>query len=142
MKTFHGPVFIAQFLSIAVVMLVAASCSSVAPTSRTGAVHTINVAEGPDPEELSVRAGDEVRWVNLRTQSIEIDLVKVNPETLSCNRGFFDALKFARDFATLNPNESASACFVISGDVNYNIRMESALPGGQKIVSGVVRVGN
>jgi hypothetical protein len=25
--------------------------------------------------------------------------------------------------------------------VNYNIRMESALPGGEKIVSGVVRIG-
>jgi hypothetical protein len=46
-----------------------------------------------------------------------------------------------QDSATIKANESASLCFTKAGVLSYNIRMESALPGGKTIVSGVVRIG-
>ena len=128
-------------MSLAGVVLLVAACAAGPTTSRTGAIHDITVIDGPDPADLMVNPGDEVRWVNRRTQSIKIELVETNPETLSCNRGFSDELGFPRDFATVTRGDTASACFAITGDVTYNLRMESALPGGIKIVSGLIRVG-
>lgn len=131
---------IVRLMSLAGVVLLTAACASSPTTTRTGAIHDITVIEGPDPADLMVNPGDEVRWVNRRTLAIKIDLVKTNPELLSCSRGFSDILGFPREFATLRPGDTVSACFVVTGDVNYNLRMESALPGGMTIASGVIRV--
>lgn len=46
-----------------------------------------------------------------------------------------------QESAILKGNDSASICFSKAGVVNYNLRMESALPGGQAISSAVVRIG-
>ena len=140
MRQSYLPFSVARSLSLAWIVLLAAACAASPTTSRTGAIHDVTVTEGPDPADLMVNPGDEVRWVNSRTASIQIDLVKTNPELLSCNRGFSDFLGFPRAFAELSAGETASACFVLTGDVQYNLRMESALPGGMKFVSGVIRV--
>jgi plastocyanin len=89
---------------------------------------------------LTVNPGDEVRWVNKRTQSIEIDLLETRIRELTCNRGFTDVCGGPRENVILVANGTASACFPIAGMIRYNVRMESALPGGKKIVSGVVKV--
>ncbi len=111
------------------------------PTSRSGVVHDIRVAEGPEPADLVVNPGDEVRWVNSRTLPLRIDLVNVKAEDMSCERGFSNLFGVVRESATIKPNESASVCFTKPGVVNYNLRMESALPGGKNIVPGVIRIG-
>jgi plastocyanin len=112
------------------------------PTSRSGAVHDIRIAEGPEPADLIVNPGDEVRWVNMRTLPVRVDLVNVKHEDTSCERGFSNMVGTVQESATIKANDSASICFTKAGVVNYNLRMESALPGGEAISSGVVRVGN
>lgn len=128
----------------AIIIVTAATVAACAgpATSRTGAVHDIRVAEGPEPADLIVNPGDEVRWVNSRTLPIRVDLVNLNSEDLSCERGFSNFFGIRRESATITPNGTASACFTKPGVVSYNLRMDSALPGGRVIVPGVVRIGS
>ena len=133
---------ILRVMGLATAVLVVAACAAGPMTSRTGTVQDIVIEEGPEPTELTVNAGDEVRWINRRTEFIQIDLVNFDPNTLSCNRWFSNFLGGGREFAVLQANETVSACFSISGSVRYNIRMETALSAGMKIVPGVIRVGN
>lgn len=128
------------FCSLMAVALLASACAH-PPTTRSGAVHDIRIIEGPDPADLIINAGDEVRWVNARSLPLRVDLVGVKHEDLSCERGFSNIVGTVQETATVKPNESASACFTKAGVINYNLRMESPLPGGEKIASGVVRVG-
>lgn len=111
-------------------------------TTRTGAVHDIRIAEGPEPADLIVNPGDEVRWVNTRTLPLRVELVNVKLSELSCERQFSNIFGVTREAATVDPNETASACFTQAGVVNYNLRMDSALPGGKVIIPGVIRIGN
>lgn len=111
-------------------------------TTRTGDVHDIKIAEGPEPNDLIVNPGDEVRWVNTRTLPIRVDLVNVQSQDLSCEREFSNLFGAIRESATIKPNETASACFTKPGVLNYNLRMDSALPGGKVVVPGVIRIGN
>ncbi len=124
---------------VAALALFVAACAG-PNTTRTGGVHDIRVTEGPEPADLLVRVGDEVRWVNGRALPIRLDLVNVNSEDISCERGFSNLFGMHRDSATIKANETASTCFTKPGVVKYNVRMDSALPGGTKVVSGVVRI--
>ncbi|MDH4252802.1 MAG: hypothetical protein OEV27_16610, partial [Nitrospira sp.] len=54
-----------RLVSLVVILGSIVACAGVA-TTRTGAVHDIRVTEGPDPADLLVNPGDEVRWVNAR----------------------------------------------------------------------------
>lgn len=125
--------------AVAVVLLVAACVGPT--TTRTGAVHDIRIAEGPEPADLIVNPGDEVRWVNARTLPLRIDLVNVKSDELSCERRFSNIFGVTQESATIEPNGTASACFVKAGVVNYNLRMDSALPGGKVVVPGIIRIG-
>jgi plastocyanin len=128
--------------AIGAVALVVLSVACAGPaTSRSGAVHDIRITEGPEPADLIVNPGDEVRFVNARTLPLRVDLVNVNAEDVSCRRGFSSFFGAHQESTTIQPNESGSACFSKAGIVNYNLRMESALPGGKKIIPGVIRVG-
>lgn len=140
MHTSQRAVPFTRSMGVVAVLVLAAACAGPA-TTRTGAVHDIRVAEGPEPADLIVNPGDEVRWVNSRTLPIRVDLVNVKSDDLSCERGFSNIFGAVRESATIKPNETASACFSKSGVVNYNLRMDSALPGGRAIVPGIVRIG-
>ncbi|MDO9116525.1 MAG: hypothetical protein Q7U39_01090 [Nitrospira sp.] len=127
-------------IGVGVFALLVVGCAH-PPTSRSGAVHDIRVIEGPEPVDVVVNPGDEVRWVNARNLAVRVDLVGIKREDLSCERGFSNLFGMFRESATIDPNKSASVCFSTAGAVGYNVRMDSALPGGKKIVPGVVRIG-
>ncbi len=111
-------------------------------TTRSGEIHTIKIEKEPEPADIVVNIGDEVRWVNHRSLPVRLDLVADAQDTLSCERGFSNFLGMKRESATIAPNESVAACFSKVGVVKYNLRMESALPGGKAITSGTVQVGD
>lgn len=127
-------------------LLVVLSVSLVAcagpQTTRSGDIHTINIEVEPHPADLVVNVGDEVRWVNHRTLPVRLDLVTDVHENLSCERGFSNFLGMKSEHATIKPNESVAACFSKVGVIKYNLRMDSALPGGKAITSGTVQVGD
>ncbi|CAI4031480.1 hypothetical protein DNFV4_01902 [Nitrospira tepida] len=112
-------------------------------TTRSGEIHTVKIEKEPEPADLVVNVGDEVRWVNHRTLPVRLDLILGDAsEQLSCQRGFSNFVGMKRDSAEISPNDSVAACFSKVGVVKYNIRMESALPGGRAITSGTVQVGD
>ncbi len=122
------------------IVLLAAACA-VPTTTRSGVVRDIRIAEGPEPADLIVNPGDEVRWVNARTLPLRVDLVNVKSDELSCERRFSNIFGVIQESATIEPNGTASACFAKAGVVNYNLRMDSALPGGKVVVPGIIRIG-
>jgi plastocyanin len=130
----------------AVLLMTSAGCASVPTTSRTGTIHEVSFAEHLSPVNLTVRQGDEVRWVNKRSLPVTVEFLEGALGDVSCEEGFSQrALRNLRarrqDSTTIQPNASASLCFTAIGLVPYNVRMESALAGGQTIESGTVRVG-
>ena len=110
--------------------------------SRSGEIHTVNIEQDIHPADLIVNIGDEVRWVNHRTLPVQLDLVGDVHDGLSCERGFSNFLGMKAESTTIKANESAAACFSKVGVIKYNLRMDSALPGGKAITSGTVQVGD
>lgn len=114
---------------------------SIADTTRTGTIHTVNFEEHMTPVNLYVQPGDEVRWVNQRSTPVTVEFLGDALENVTCQSGFSSLLRRQQETATIEPNESASLCFEKAGTVTYNARMESPVAGGQMIESGTIRVG-
>lgn len=131
-----------RLVSLVAIMSSIPACGAGTTTTRTGAVHDIRMTEGPDPADLVVNLGDEVRWVNARTGNVRVELVMMDTDQLSCNRGFSSMLGMTQDFAEVKPNRTASACFSKPGVIKYNLRMETTLPGGRAVASGLIRIGS
>lgn len=121
---------------------VSACAVSTPPTTRTGEVHDVKIEEGLAPAILTVGVGDEVRWVNHRSRPVRIDFLGEALDEVSCQRGFTNWIGMQKESAIVAVNESASLCFAKAAVIDYNVRMDSALPGGKQIVRGEIRVGN
>lgn len=118
-----------------------ACAMSTPPTTRSGEIHDVKIEEGIEPTTLSAGIGDEVRWVNHRSSDVRIDFLDGALDEVSCQRGFTSWMGMQKESTTVAANKSASLCFSKAGVVLYNVRMNSALPGGKQIVQGEVRVG-
>ena len=111
-------------------------------TSRSGEIQTVNIETESHPANVRVNVGDEVRWVNHRSMPVYLELVGNVYDTLSCERGFSNFLGMKSESVKIKPDKSVSACFSNVGLTKYNLRMESAVPGGKEITSGTVQVGD
>lgn len=124
--------------SIAVALL--AGCAGLPQTSRTAVIHEVKFEAGLVPADLTVRVGDEIRFVNHRTLPVLIDIPGLNADMLSCDRGFTGMMGGVTELKELDPSKSASLCFSKPIAISYNARMRSADPGGMKIEPGTIRV--
>lgn len=129
----------------AALLVTAAGCASMPTTSRTGTIHEVRFSERMSPTDLSVLAGDEVRWVNQRTLPVTVEFLGDALSTISCERGFStrglaNMRGRLQESTTIKADETASLCFTTAGTVTYNARMESAVAGGETIESGTVRI--
>jgi plastocyanin len=106
-----------------------------AKSSRTGAIHDIRIGEAITPEQLMVKPGDEVRWINGRSASGQIVFTDTLRDRVSCQNRFT-----GRDSTKIDPNEYVSLCFSSPGTYKYTARMGSPVPGGEKNLSGIVVV--
>jgi plastocyanin len=133
-------------LTLLVTLLATAGCAAVAgtagiaSTTRTGTIHEVRFAQQMSPTELWVRPGDEIRWVNQRSEPVSVQFLESALANVTCQSGFSSLLRRQQDAATIKPNESASLCFGKVGTVTYNARMDSPVAGGQVIESGTIRV--
>jgi plastocyanin len=103
--------------------------------TRTGAIHDIRIGESISPAELTVRPGDEVRWVNSRSAGGHIVFTDSLRDRVSCQHRFS-----GKDSTRVDPNEYVSLCFSSPGTYKYIARMGSPVPGGEKNLSGLVVV--
>ena len=126
-------------------LLVMAGCQTGSPLSseqrelakftRTGAIHDIRIGEVVTPPQLTVKPGDEVRWVNVRSAPGQLVFTDTLVDRVSCQNKFG-----GKDATTLLPNDYISLCFSSPGTYKYIARMGSPVPGGEKNLSGIVQV--
>ena len=127
---------------MAVACAVLSACSSIPQTTRTAAIHDISITDALKNDNLVVQPGDEIRWVDLRK-----DTGTCRYPQSGCGRFGLPARLLqldgaAQETAELGENETASLCFKKAQIINYNVRAETALGGGMKILPGTVRIDN
>jgi len=104
-----------------------AGCESMPPTvTRSGDVKDIIIGDTLSPGEVLVSPGDEVRWVNKRAEPVRIVFLSpVSDKQLLCKNNFGE-LMTPSNAATLDTNETASACFRDPGYVRLTSPVVSA----------------
>jgi plastocyanin len=126
---------------LGVALLFVLGCQAVPSVTRTGDVKDIIIGDDLSSREIAVNTGDEVRWINKRTQPVRvIFLDAVLDKQLSCKNNVGGWMT-PSDTARLDKNETASACFRDPGYFRYIVRMESALTTGDINIQGVIKVG-
>ena len=126
---------------LGVALLFVLGCQGMPTVTRTGDVKDIIIGDNLTSSETAVNTGDEVRWINKRTQPVRvIFLDAVLDKQLSCKNNVGGWMT-SSDTAQLATNESASVCFRDPGYFRYIVRMESAKTTGDINVQGVIKVG-
>lgn len=127
-----------SIMALAVLLLAACSHSPTASKTRsemeagtkTGMVKNIVVSNTITPDALTVQAGDEVRWINQRQDSVTVTINGPLEHNVSCRNGFSKAMGMGVDNSTtLASNETAGLCFSRVGTVNYSVRPSSETNG-------------
>ena len=118
-----------------------AACTNMPDVTRTGKVTNVIVRDDITPKDVTVSAGDEVRWINQRTGAIRVEFIDPIANRITCNNGFNRFMGMGQDqTANLGPDGTASLCFSQKGAKRYVVRMDSTTPGGETNVSGSVKV--
>jgi plastocyanin len=126
---------------LGVALLLVLGCQGTPTVTRTGDVKDIIIGDDLSSKEIAVNTGDEVRWINKRTQPVRVVFLDpVSDKQLSCKNNVGGWMT-PSDTAQLGKNETASACFRDPGFFRYIVRMESALTTGDINVQGVIKVG-
>ncbi len=129
-----------RYLGVALVFSVL-GCQGMPTVTRTGDVKDVIIGDNLTSSETTVNTGDEVRWVNKRTQPVRvIFLDAVSDKQLSCKNNVGGWMT-PSDTAQLGKNETASVCFRDPGYFRYIVRMESSKTTGDINVQGVIKVG-
>ncbi|HEY6043708.1 MAG TPA: hypothetical protein VIU43_02320 [Nitrosospira sp.] len=112
------------------VLLLTAGCSSTSYSSKASKMHTVNVGPKIEPLQINAGRGDEVRWVNQRSEPIAVVFPKTDAVPISCRTGFktIDQTALA---AVVPPNGSASLCFAELGKYNYQVRLDENIPSAE-----------
>jgi plastocyanin len=107
----------------------APACASMPASPKATTVHTVKVGPNIEPLQINAGKGDEVRWVNQRSQPIAVIFPKSDDARISCRSGFksIDSVLSA----VVPPNASASMCFSELGKYDYQVRLDENLPGAE-----------
>jgi plastocyanin len=111
---------------------------TVPETSRTAVVHDIRVSlTDIAPPELRVNVGDEVRFINDKTQPVRVILIEAG-KSIACNKGFNGTIDQEAD---IKPGQYASFCFNKTGTIKYMAREQTAVTGGEQVLSAQIHIG-
>jgi len=138
-----------SLLALTLISLAACSSSPTASKTRsemeagtkTGTVKNIVITETITPTSLTVRAGDEVRWINQRQEPVTVNIDGPLEHNVSCRNGFSKAMGMGIDNSTtLSSNETAGLCFSRIGTVNYSVRPSSDSSASLATAQGSISV--
>jgi plastocyanin len=119
------------------------SATTVKPESevgvRTGSVRNIAVSDTITPDSLTVRAGDEVRWINQRKRPVTVKFQEPLEHAISCQRGFMKNMG-VENAALIAPNESAGLCFTQVGSKHYTVTADEDDRGRPTPGTGTITV--
>ena len=136
---------------LALTFLSVAACSS-SPTAsktqsdmevgtKTGMVKNIVITDTVTPTALTAHAGDEVRWINQRQESVIVSIEGPLDHRVSCRNGFSKAMGMGVDNSTtLASNETAGLCFTRIGTVTYSVRPSSEDKSSMTKSNGTITV--
>jgi len=137
---------------LAGIILVALGCGGhqrFPSASLTGGVVVVTIEESVSPAAVTVKRGDEVRWINQGNAPVDVAVVQTREELISCQKGFastnlgylFGTSEYENIvMATLRPNEFASLCFAMPGKFVYTVRKGPAWASSPTKVSGSITV--
>ncbi|MBX3238144.1 MAG: hypothetical protein KF814_18505 [Nitrospiraceae bacterium] len=94
-------------------------------------MHYIQIRDSVSPTQVYASVGDEIRWQNLRPDSVKIGLLDARGlEEASCADGFrrFGQIE---DSVTVPPREFASLCFSKPTVIRYNVWFDAKDPRGE-----------
>jgi plastocyanin len=138
-----------RFMSLG--LLVTVGCATHPPfpeSSRSGRVVEVQVGETLAPAEVTVKEGDEVRWINTTSATVDVYFEKSLDGVVSCQKGFVSA-GWGYLFRTLQlhflviarvHNNNASLCFSAPGTYAYTLRMDQAATGKSSRTIGTVTI--
>lgn len=111
--------------------------SAVPETSRTANVHTVKVNMTEiSPSDVRVGVGDEILFVNDRTQPVRIILIE-GGKSVACQRGFSGNIDQEAEIAA---GRSASFCFDRPGTVKYMARSKGGVEGAEIVLPAQIQV--
>ena len=109
--------------------LFTAGCQSAPYSSKATRIHTVNVGPKIEPLQINAGRGDEVRWINQRSEPIALIFPKSDEVRISCRSGFKNINSVLS--AVVAPNASASMCFSELGKYDYQVRLDENLPAAE-----------
>ena len=115
-------------LCLALVMLLITGCSSPSMTGK--GTHTVKVGQQIDPLQVNAGRGDEVRWMNNRSQPIALVFPATDLTRISCRTGFQIVDRTILS-AVVPPNSSVSLCFWEQRKYDYQVRMDENIARAQ-----------
>ncbi|MEX5213901.1 MAG: hypothetical protein NW703_07020 [Nitrospiraceae bacterium] len=122
------------------VLLSLLGCASGGPPEPDRPVRYIQIRDTVEPQVLYVTVGDEVRWQNLRSEPVRINLLGSEDWTSpGCGKGF-SWLGIAREFITIEPREYVSLCVSRPRTLRFNVWMNAGDLRGQISPTATIRV--
>jgi plastocyanin len=129
------------FLVCAMVILAYSACSRTATTEAERTVREIQIGDAVQPQTLYAKPGEEIRWRNTRSTSVNLGFLTTSLlKNLSCQKGLVTMFGEVKDFVSIPPQQSVSACFVRPGEVKYNVWLNPEDVRGAISPTATVRV--
>ena len=138
------------FVCLGLFMTVACGSQPLPESSITGAVSEVTIGEESlTPKAVTVKPGEEVRWVNTTRGVVDISFLQSLNDFVSCNKGFEPPTSATfigtsgNDnlfIADVNSNRHASLCFSLPGTYEYAVKLDEATTGKATRMHGTIRV--
>ena len=137
-------------LCLGLLMTVACTSHPLPESSITGVVSEVKIGEDVlTPKAVTVKLGDEVRWVNTTRGVVDISFLQSLTDFVSCNKGFEPPTSgtFVGPSGTnhlfiadVNSNHHASLCFTLPGTYEYAVKLDEATTGKVTRMHGTITV--
>ncbi len=133
-------------------VLVTVGCASHPPfpeSSLTGTIVEVKVGESITPKEITAKQGDEIRWVNTTSATVDISFEKSLDGAISCQKGFLSegwGYLFGGSepefliIARLHSRDHVSLCFSTPGTYTYHVQGDKAATGHAIRRAGTVMI--
>ena len=114
------------------IMAIITGCAGLPNDSRTGKKSVVTIADDSvTPRDTIVRSGDEIQFVNSRSNPVWVYFSRDQLNELSCERGF-SYFWGVEETAKIKPNQSASLCFGKPGEYGYWVQSQPTTVGGAR----------
>ena len=141
-----------RFACISLGLFLTIGCATHPPfptASLTGKVFVVNVGESLNPQVISAKSGDEVRWINTLNVTVDIYFAQPLNDRISCQKGFVSSgwgYLFGSEspevenivVATVHSSEVVNLCFAAPGTYRYVARRQGASTEKTNRINGTV----